>query len=1047
MPENNLLTLPPDLYSRNTIIAYLIGKLLDRTDYRVLDVGGKDSRLHEFLSAESRYVLLDKLPAKPPFNFTYIVADARKIPFSDKNFDVVVASDMLEHVEQIDREKVLDEMLRVSKKYLILGAPFMNSLVERAENYVREQYLQNSGAEHPFLIEHDRYGLPDEEKTDAMLAAKGLNFIKINEGNLMNWYIQQLYTGTHYGEDMGNGFSKFSRYYNEHLNELGGLREPTYRIIYVISKEEAPSKAEILTDLHARHTWKAETFMELLKIAFDDLRKLTERKKHDIKVLKGEVESRKNELAAFKTKSEETLEIARKSVDAHRHAIIELRNFLGEKERTLQYIKQVLLDKAEQLETLAKEKNEILAQADQLSQTIKQYKEYYAIVSEENFALKIQNENLKQELEAKAEEIKAGAAELEAVKTDLASHSRELLKVINSRAWKLITAYGKVKQALVIKPWRMLKKGFGILFGLGIKTFWQRLSAKFKKTFFRNKAANPYELFYRKSRLDEKSILEIKARIKNFSYQPTVSIAMPVYNIEEKLLNKAIESVKKQLYPKWELCLCDDASTDLSLKETLSRHAREDKRIKVTFRKERGGIAAATNGAVKMASGAYVCFMDDDDELAETALFEVVGALQENKYDLIYSDEDKIDAKGKYCEPFFKPDWSPDLLLSNNYICHLAVYRRKLLDDLQGMRTGFDGSQDYDLVLRATEITANIKHIPKVLYHWRKVKGSTAGDINAKPYALTAAKKALEEAIKRRKIYAEIQEGKWTGSFRARRGLQKKPLISIIVPFHDKADLLQRCVESVLAKSTYPNYELLLVDNNSRDPETKKYLQQAERDERVRLVNYDLPFNFSALNNWAAASQAAGEILVLLNNDTEVISPDWLENMLEHALRPEVGAVGAKLIYPNNSIQHAGVIIGLNGIANHAFNRVQSDDNGYFGQLNVVRNYSAVTGACMMIRKDLYLEMGGLDENNLRVAFNDVDLCLRLRQKGCLIVYTPYAELYHHESASRGFEVSIDEIAYMQKKYGELITHGDPYYNPNLSRERFDFSLRVMDRN
>lgn len=1040
MPENNLYSLPPDLYSRNTIIAYLINKLLARQDYRVLDVGGLDGRLNEFLSQGSRYVLIDKSPSKPPYNYTYIVGDARKIPFSDKNFDVVVASDMIEHVEQIDRDKVLTEMLRVSKKYLILGAPFLNNLVERAENYVRDQYLQNSGTAHPFLAEHDRYGLPDEAKIDEMLTAKGLKFIKINEGNLMNWYIQQLYTGSHYGEDMSNGYAKFNKFYNEHLYELGNLREPTYRIIYCISKEEAPSKAEILSDLHSKHTWKAEIFMELLKIAFDDLRKITERKKHDIKVLKGESENRKNELAAFRIKSEETLEIARKSVEAHRHAIIELRNFLGEKERTLQYIKQMLLEKQDRIVALEKEKNGLVTQIDELNGMIRQYKEYYAIINEENYALKVQNEN-------NTRALSAINAELDTVKLDLENHRRELLKVVNSRAWKAVMFYGKIKNLIIVRPYRLVKKGLDILSRMGLKVFWRRLVSKFNRTFKKDRSGNPYEIYARRFRLAEKDILDIRAQIKNFNYQPMISITMPVYNIEEKWLSKAVESVKKQLYPKWELCICDDASTNPGLKEILTRLAREDKRIKVTFHKRNEGIARATNTAIKMASGAYVAFMDDDDELTENALFEVVKSLQANKYDLVYSDEDKIDPKGKFCEPFFKPDWSPDLLLSNNYICHFAVYKRKLLDDLQGMRDGFEGSQDYDLVLRATEITANIKHIPQVLYHWRKIPGSAAADINAKPYALASAKKALQEAIKRRRLLAEIEEGKWTGSFRAKRELQKKPLVSIIIPFRDKAGLLKRCVESILNKTSYFNYEILLVDNNSREEETKKYLEEIGGNARARVLKYNEPFNFSSINNWVAREEARGEILVLLNNDTEVISADWLENMLEHALRPEVGAVGAKLVYPSNSVQHAGVIIGLNGVANHAFNQVQADQDGYFGQLNVIRNYSAVTGACMMIRKDLYNEIGGLDEQNLRVAFNDVDLCLRLRQKGFLIVYTPFAELLHHESASRGFDVSVDEIAYMQKKYGDLIQGGDPYYNPNLTRERFDFSLRVMDSN
>jgi GT2 family glycosyltransferase len=367
------------------------------------------------------------------------------------------------------------------------------------------------------------------------------------------------------------------------------------------------------------------------------------------------------------------------------------------------------------------------------------------------------------------------------------------------------------------------------------------------------------------------------------------------------------------------------------------------------------------------------------------------------------------------------------------------------LQEIGGFREGLDGSQDYDLVLRFTEKTQNIKHVPKILYHWRKVTGSTAAITDAKPYAFDSAKKALEGAVKRRNITGVITDGIWLGSYRLHRKISVYPLVSIIIPFKDRINVLRVCLDSILAKTTYEKYEIILVNNQSEFLETAEYLDTLKNESRIRVLNYNESFNYSAINNYAV-KEARGEMIVLLNNDTEILTPQWIENMLEHAQRAEVGAVGAKLLYPNKTIQHAGVLLGVGGIANHAFCRTLGLDHGYFGQIDVIRNYSAVTGACMMLRKDVYEKMNGLDEKNLGITFNDVDFCLRLRQKGYLVVYTPYTELFHHESLSRGYDVNLKEIQYMQNKYSDFISKGDPYYNPNLSHERFDFSLRVADK-
>ncbi|MFC1751378.1 glycosyltransferase, partial [Pseudomonadota bacterium] len=552
-----------------------------------------------------------------------------------------------------------------------------------------------------------------------------------------------------------------------------------------------------------------------------------------------------------------------------------------------------------------------------------------------------------------------------------------------------------------------------------------------------------------KAHLEENKITgavsaKMKRQIHALKYKPLISIVTPVHDVPVDILKNCIDSVINQIYPNFELCIVDDASTDKKIKSLLEGYAKKDKRIRVQYRKKNGGIVKASNDAIENAKGAYIGFLDNDDTLTPDALFEVAKALQEEKYDFIYSDEDKIDEKGNRCEPFFKPSFSPDLLLSINYTCHFSVYRKKLIKDVGALREGFDGSQDYDLALRISEKAKKIKHIPKVLYNWRMIKGSTAGQFDAKPHCFTSAKEALRETMDRRGIEGKVADGVWKGSYRVQRALKSRPKVTIIIPFKDKPEVLKVCLDSLFEKTNYDNYEVILVNNQSELFETKEYLKTLE-EKNVKILNYDFPFNYAAINNFAA-KQAKGEILVLLNNDVEIITPNWIEAMLEHAQRSDVGAVGAKLLFPDDTVQHAGTLIGVGGIANHAFLKQLSSDHGYFGQTDLIKNYSAVTGACLMIRKDVYINCDGLNEKDLGISFNDVDLCLRLREKGYLIVYTPYAKLYHHESLSRGYEVAMDEIKFFQREHRGILEKGDPYYNPNLTKERFDYSLRVEDK-
>jgi glycosyltransferase involved in cell wall biosynthesis len=541
----------------------------------------------------------------------------------------------------------------------------------------------------------------------------------------------------------------------------------------------------------------------------------------------------------------------------------------------------------------------------------------------------------------------------------------------------------------------------------------------------------------------------MRQTIGSFPYKPLVSVLVPVYNVDAEWLELCVQSVRKQVYENWELCIVDDCSTKSHIRPMLEKYASEDSRIKVKFRETNGHISRASNDALEMAAGEFIALLDNDDELSPNALYENVKLL--NQYpdtDIIYSDEDKITIKGERHSPFFKPDWSPDLLLSQMYTCHLTVYRKSLVEQAGGFRVGFEGSQDYDLMLRVSELTNRIRHIPKILYHWRTIPSSTSMAASSKNYTHWAGLRALEEAVKRRKLAATVHEIEGYSNMYLLRYLPiGNPKISIIIPTRNMAEIISNCLQSIFDKTTYNNFEVIVIDNGSDDQENFKLYDEWKKREpqRFAVYEYDIPFNYSKINNYGV-SKATGELVLLLNNDVEVITPDWLTEMAGQAIRPEIGVVGACLYYPDNTVQHGGVILGIGGVANHSHKHFSAEHPGYFGRLKVVSNYSAVTGACLMTKKEIYEEVGGLEEI-LEVAFNDVDFCLKVRERGYYNIWLPHVQLYHHESKSRGAEDTpekqarfLGEIEYMLQKWGNVLKR-DPFYNPNLTYTREDFSL------
>jgi len=636
-----------------------------------------------------------------------------------------------------------------------------------------------------------------------------------------------------------------------------------------------------------------------------------------------------------------------------------------------------------------------------------------------------------------ANQFSAGMNQMSVRINYLSDKESRLNDILNSRAWRWVCHYGRFKNRFITPAYRLIKPAPA-----------EEISAKPTSTDEYRKWIDEYDT------LSDSDRQAIRARIESFEYQPLMSVIMPVYDVDEKWLRAAIESVRRQLYANWELCIADDASHKPHVRATLEEYMAKDPRIKVVFRQQNGHISAASNSALELTNGDFAVLLDHDDEIPEHALYMVVEELNAHpETDLIYSDEDKIGEQDERCGPHFKPEYSPDLLFSYNMISHLGVYRTSILKKIGGFREGFEGSQDYDLALRVIEQipASHIRHIPHVLYHWRAIPGSVAMDPYQKEYAHEAARNAIRSHLKRMEIPAFVTQGHGFYHRVTYPVPNPAPLVSFIMGTRDRVDLLRSAVAGCLEQTYYQPVELIIVNNQSNDPATLAYLREIEKDPRVKVVNYDAPFNYAAINN-LGVKESKGEIVCLINNDIKVISPDWLREMVSHALRPEIGAVGAKLYYPNNKVQHAGIILGVSGIAEHAHRRFSREIVGYVARTHVIQNFSAVTGACIVLRRKVFDEVSGMDETNLAVAFNDIDFCLRIQERGYRILWTPYAELYHLESATRGFgdiqRISRrfrNEIRYMNTKWGHVIAN-DPYYSPNLTVKSGDFSLAFPPR-
>ncbi|MBI2426854.1 MAG: glycosyltransferase [Candidatus Kerfeldbacteria bacterium] len=1025
--------------------------------FTILDVGGRGNRMRDFFPKDDVYYLDPFVDGTKDKN--YIPGDGCDMPLADDSYDWVVSTDTFEHIVPERRSDFVKENIRVAKLGTIVCAPFYSQETADAERIANENYKRLAGVDHPWLVEHLENSLPREEEVLDFITQHHYPYQRIANNRLIYWTLLigiNYYVDKELTPEIHALWKKYNAFYNTHIFPIDH-EEPGYRKVFFIKKEAS------LRDYPLSPPRKDPAlYIELMKL-FTEL------------------------ITRIGAQQQQTL------ITSHEH-FLRVSSLLKGKDKDIRVLQKTIADLQKYIKAQGEETQAIIKGKDvdilhlqtamsTLDDGVKDRDQRIQTLAHDLAALTGQMNTFRADMTAAREELEHAQAGLEHaqagidhfrsvvrdkdrhiqnIETLVRQRDSEIQKMQASRFWKLRNLYVRIRHIQPSSLFEVGKRGIGVLRRDDLHTF---------GTYAKNYILHGREYFKRQSqhiatdayhqwmaKYEHWNDGEIAKEIQSWKKPPTISVITPVHNTDPLWLNATIESVIQQSYPHWQLCLYDDASTRRGTIETLKKWQKKDSRISVTFGKTHLHIAGASNEASKQASGTYIALLDHDDTLARHAFYEVVKTIQGYPAaDFIYSDEDKIDTNENRHTPFFKPDWSPELILSMMYTGHLGVYRKEVIDAVGGFRSGFEGSQDYDLVLRVIERIPedHIVHIPKILYHWRQILGSTSATSTAhtKAYAQDHAKRALQEYLGRNHFDAQVEDGFTNGRFRVRWNVPSYPRVSVIIPFRDKPELLKMCVESLLNTTTYPNLDIMLLDNQSQEKETRDLLAEYARKKNIRVLQYNKSFNFASINNYAV-KHAKGEYILLLNNDTQAIHPDWLTAMMEYAQRPGVGIVGAKLLYPNKTVQHAGIVLGVGGIAGHAFKYLPSDSEGYFAQLKVVRNCSGVTAACLLMRKSLYEQVNGLNEEKLAASFNDVDLCLKVRALGYRIVITPYAELFHFESVSRGNEEEtqfthparykqlMSERKYMYDTWGHLLQH-DPYYNPNLTLTAEDYGIKT----
>lgn len=987
------------------IIEYYRAKV-SNDKFRVLELGANEHKDLKLFLPQDEIVFTDvNLTQAMKSDKDFIEADGTNLPFGDASFDFVIATDVLEHVSPAKRKLFLREAHRVSKITAILSFPFQSKEVVEAEKRVNEYYKALAGEDFIWLKEHIENGLPTKTEIDSLLQNIGIEFVSFMHGDVQTWEkMWYCHFNTVFMPETLNFRQRIDQYYNTNLY-LGDTSISCYRTFLIL--------------VHgSRDIWQQA-----------------------IKLL-------------WNTQNEEQLKFLDVLLQVHRqiHIVHEqntLKDMLNDSYSHIQTIEQRLCEKEKQWEL---EKTQLQASLDKKAVELQAEREMAAVKrEEEREKFHKELEQTKGKLEHYMQHYHAAIGQREDLKRQLAEAQVAYNVISNAFFWK-ITKPLRVIVDLIKRPlrkirfFRLINKGVRCCKENGVRYTWKKVKNKIHHR-------QEYSEIAKKSLFTE---TELEAQRKEkFPRDIKFSIVVPLFNTPEKFLREMIQSVIDQTYQNWELCMADGSDANHGNVERIChQYVKKDARVKYRKLEKNLGISGNTNACLEMASGEYIGLFDHDDLLHPAALHEVMHAICEQDADFIYTDEatfESPDAK-KIITAHFKPDFAIDNLRANNYICHFSVFSKKILDYIEGFRSEYDGSQDHDFILRATEQATKIVHIPKILYYWRSHPNSVAADINSKTYAIEAGKRAVADHISRCGMSASVESSRaFPTIYRIKYDLFKNPLVSIIIPNKNHAQDLKRCIESIIAMSTYQKYEIIIVDNQSTDLDLQKYYQQIKNRANIDVISWDKPFNFASINNFGV-QHATGEYLVLLNNDTEVIAPDWIQEMLMYAQRNDVGAVGAKLYYDDGTIQHAGVILGLgrHRTAGHVFSRATKDNLGYMGRLCYAQDYSAVTAACMMVRKDVWEQVNGMDEG-FAVAFNDVDLCMRIRKAGYLIVWTPYAELYHYESKSRGLEDTPEkrkrfegEVRRFQERWKKELAAGDPYYNPNLTLDREDFSMKDL---
>lgn len=930
-----------DKYQKYKKAEEIINSLrIDNIPYKILDIGTEANEA----SILEKFLLKDKvnyIDIRQPVGSNsegFLLKDNEDNLFSDNSYDIVIALEVFEHLEEEKKEAFINELNRISKGFFIIGSTFDGELIVEAINRVNSFYRSIYGGDHPELFRKIKLGLPSLEDTKEALNRREINFKIAPHCEIGLWEEMENAKSLLLYEENGIGaLRSISSCYNNHVycRDAGAVNYMNY---IICSRNEAMFNQFDEAALGKVEGSNGDKSLNLINSLL--LSSVTE----GIKYLLSEMKYKENE---FNDRESELL--------------------------------QSIYDKDVHIYNLTNK-----------------YKPFYIYK-------RLKNAILKKKLIMK-------------------------IKKVLRPFWNIIR---KIRI-------RNIKKAISYARKYGVRA----LIAK-------SMDAN-FMLDYKKwisSHLPSKEELTSQRETK-FEYSPKISILVPTYNTPVKYLAEMVDSVILQSYENWELCIADGNSTSEETKAMIKEYSEKDPRIKYIFLRENKGISGNTNEALKLATGDYIGLLDHDDLLTPNALFEVARVINEAKgADVIYSDEDKTDSNTKnYFEPHFKPDYSPDTLRSYNYICHFLVFRKSLIDEVGAFNSKYDGAQDYDLVLRLTETADKIIHIPKILYHWRSHEASTAGNMDAKSYAIEAGKRAISSHLNRIGEKGHVKDGLFVGCYKVDYEIKDNPKVSIIIPNKDETETLRKCIDSITEKTSYSNYEILIVENNSKTKEIFDYYRELEERDNIKVLKWAREFNYSAINNYAV-EHAKGEYIILLNNDIEILTEAWIEEMLMFAQREDVGAVGAKLYYPDNTIQHAGVILGIGGVAGHSHKYLRRDENGFIGRLKIVQNLSAVTAACLMTNKKLYQEINGLDEN-YKIAFNDIDFCMKIREREKLVVFNPYVEMYHYESKSRGLEDTPEkrqrfksEMYRFKKKWGLWLN--DPYYNINLTKEKEDFSLNI----